>query len=684
MSQVSFIHDPSVVSYKYAETILPKIVEIEFPSYNDLMKEIPKYSTINSVTLSGDGKVTSEASTAGTDITASIRREYGYDNDGTKTTSYRYTDSVDIVKDNGKTSDDPIKYSQTFLYGNFSSQMERAGEFVSGKGYNGDATSDSTRGYALRITVTTAYGLAGKLENIYINYNFTGPKIVINSGTNGTVNNGGSHTVNTPSQTIECTAIPNNGYRFKQWNDGNTSNPRIFSQANDDIKGTSTTYTAIFEPYYTITYQGVNDELILNSLPKGYLTDRGLLDDDLNIINEFSFQLLQLNKVGYNFIGWTGSGIDNPVSSTTIEVRNETGHKEFTANWEPIQYEIIYTYNGGTYTGTEIKSYTIEDTITLLPPEKTGYTFLGWTRTGLSEQPVEVVSWSNEIGKKEFTANWDINRYKITGSSYPEGAGNFEIAIDGNIYTNNNFPIYQEYDTYITSILVNPSNSTIYKFNHFEIINETNNIVINKLPFEQNIIQGQKLADYNTNFKAYFDLNCYPITVSSKVLEKDEFGNLTEVDDNCAIFMINNNFNFSEYEYGSNVDISFSPKTGYKFKQWKNVGASQAKKSILNYKVIENNNIIACFERVDEQDSIPEDVENLPENEKNNVLISLSDSIIDKSIEEYINTKMLLMKEVPKEDSILGSEITLQKKMYWPLKMLLMLLLKLDIRKTIS
>jgi uncharacterized repeat protein (TIGR02543 family) len=53
----------------------------------------------------------------------------------------------------------------------------------------------------------------------------------------GTVSGGGSYDY---SKTATLTATPATGYKFKQWNDGNTNNPRTVTATS------AVTYTAIF------------------------------------------------------------------------------------------------------------------------------------------------------------------------------------------------------------------------------------------------------------------------------------------------------------------------------------------------------------------------------------------------------------------------------------------------------
>ena len=64
---------------------------------------------------------------------------------------------------------------------------------------------------------------------------------------------------------------------------------------------------------------------------------------------------------------------------------------------------------------TNAASYTIEsDAITLTNPTRTGYTFAGWTGTGLTESTSSVTIAKGSIGDRSYTATWTINQYTMT------------------------------------------------------------------------------------------------------------------------------------------------------------------------------------------------------------------------------------------------------------------------------
>ncbi len=78
-------------------------------------------------------------------------------------------------------------------------------------------------------------------------------------------------------------------------------------------------------------------------------------------------------------------------------------------------YDIIYNLNGGALDMSNPSSYQIRsEDFTLNNPHKTGYTFIGWTGTGLTEPTLEVIVPIGSTKAREYTANWKANNYNVT------------------------------------------------------------------------------------------------------------------------------------------------------------------------------------------------------------------------------------------------------------------------------
>ena len=87
-----------------------------------------------------------------------------------------------------------------------------------------------------------------------------------------------------------------------------------------------------------------------------------------------------------------------------------------TAQWTVNQYTITYNLAGGTVEGNP-DTYTIETVaFTLKNPTKSGYTFTGWSGTGLDgENNMTVTIPTGSTGNRAYTAHW---RYNGSGHSY--------------------------------------------------------------------------------------------------------------------------------------------------------------------------------------------------------------------------------------------------------------------------
>ena len=116
-------------------------------------------------------------------------------------------------------------------------------------------------------------------------------------------------------------------------------------------------------------------------------------------------------REGYTFTGW-----DKTILAT-MPAENMT----ITAQWTANQYAITYDLDGGTAEGNP-DTYTVEtDTFTLKNPTRPGYTFTGWSGTGLTgENNMTVTIPKGSTGERSYTAHWRYNGGSSGGSSsYP-------------------------------------------------------------------------------------------------------------------------------------------------------------------------------------------------------------------------------------------------------------------------
>ena len=136
---------------------------------------------------------------------------------------------------------------------------------------------------------------------------------------------------------------------------------------------------------------------------------------------------------GYTFGGWYDSVVNKTYTAGTSVTVDSS--RNFNATWNVVTYTIKYNLNGGTVSATNPTSYKATDAdITLNNPTKQGYTFTGWTGTGLSEASKAVTIKSGSYGNREYTANYSINQYYYDVNP-DSGIKSFDITIDGKTST---------------------------------------------------------------------------------------------------------------------------------------------------------------------------------------------------------------------------------------------------------
>ena len=186
----------------------------------------------------------------------------------------------------------------------------------------------------------------------------------------------------------------NTGNYF-MWLDGNGNSYEPGDSVPADVTTLTVQWTA---PTYAVTLH-TNDGTINNGNVSGYTYGVGAT---LPTADDMTY-------TGHTFKGW----YDNESltgSPVTAIGDTETGNKEYWAKWEINQYTIIYDLAGGTVEGNP-DTYTIKTgAFTLRNPTKSGYTFTGWSGTGLDgENNMTVTIPTGSTGNRTYTAHWRYN-----------------------------------------------------------------------------------------------------------------------------------------------------------------------------------------------------------------------------------------------------------------------------------
>lgn len=165
----------------------------------------------------------------------------------------------------------------------------------------------------------------------------------------------------------------------------------------------------------TLSYYNSSTKMTSIFITKDYAIDLnsqgGTFNNPNIIVDNNTTTLPQPTKIGYEFQGFSISENGDINYSTYVNDVGVINNKTLYAKWQLLTYNITYNLNGGNVSSAP-SNYNVEQSFTLPVPTKIGYTFSGWTGTGLSS-PTKNVIISNETGDRNYIANWDKNYYTV-------------------------------------------------------------------------------------------------------------------------------------------------------------------------------------------------------------------------------------------------------------------------------
>ena len=184
------------------------------------------------------------------------------------------------------------------------------------------------------------------------------------------------------------TVIPNYGYHFTQWSDGNTDNPRTFVLTQD------TTFTAEFaKNTYTITAKSSNPQW-------------GTTAGDNSALYLDEVEISATANYGYHFVKWNDNNTENP---RTISVTKDA---TYTATFAKNTYSITKITNSiqGSISGVAQAEYL--DNVTLTASPNYGYHFTQWS-DGNTDNPRTFVLTRDTT----FTAEFAVDKSGTCGKN---------------------------------------------------------------------------------------------------------------------------------------------------------------------------------------------------------------------------------------------------------------------------
>ena len=230
-----------------------------------------------------------------------------------------------------------------------------------GYSFAGWATSaGGTVAYADGVSVLNLTTTHGATVTLYARWTAGSATLTVNASPSngGTVTGGGTFTVGS-SRTI--TATPNTGWRFTQWNDGNTSASRTVT-----VPAGGATYTATFAAYtYTVTFDPQSGTVSPASKTVTFNAAYG--------------ELPTPTRAEHAFAGWftaTAGGTQVTAGTIVAITANQTLYARWTAT--TTAYTVTFNGNGGT-PATQTRSETVGQPYVLpAQPVRANYAFTGW------------------------------------------------------------------------------------------------------------------------------------------------------------------------------------------------------------------------------------------------------------------------------------------------------------------
>ncbi len=116
-------------------------------------------------------------------------------------------------------------------------------------------------------------------------------------------------------------------------------------------------------------------------------------------------------RTGYDFSKWRIVEY-----SVIYDLTNISASLTLEAEWNKHEYSISYNMNGGVLAQKPSGYNYDSDDIKIGSPSREGYSFVGWSGTGINGRVPEITIKHNSLGDMSFAANWQANTYTITFS----------------------------------------------------------------------------------------------------------------------------------------------------------------------------------------------------------------------------------------------------------------------------
>lgn len=260
-------------------------------------------------------------------------------------------------------------------------------------------------------------------------YNFEGGTVSRLQRGSVIYNLGGTVTDSMAAKEIKCHKVNINSSYVDKWNDefiinpdngevwlpeGKTGTFTVKSGA-PQLYASGATLTKTSETEYTLS--DAKSAIFIDDVAPSTITydlNGGTVDGNPTTYKtQDRITLKNPTKKYYDFVGWTGTDIEEPSKTVTIEAGSK-GNRHYTAVWKQAAGTAILTFDGQNDTEDQLMIYNIpagSDTIGELPKvTKEGYNFVGWFTS--KEGGTELTAESEKPHENTtYYAHWAIGTY---------------------------------------------------------------------------------------------------------------------------------------------------------------------------------------------------------------------------------------------------------------------------------
>ncbi len=184
------------------------------------------------------------------------------------------------------------------------------------------------------------------------------------------------------AKALTANAFTRTGYTYKGWNTKADGSGTAYEDGQEvkNLTSKADDTVTLYAQWEVITYA------------ISYDLDGGTVDGEnpTEYTAESTFTLLNPTKEGYDFTGWTGTGLDKP-TMTVVVAKGSTGDRAYKATWELKQYAVTIetTENGTVEASTLTPKHGEQVVITVTPDEGCKLVSLTVNGEDVTEQVVD-------------------------------------------------------------------------------------------------------------------------------------------------------------------------------------------------------------------------------------------------------------------------------------------------------